>query len=49
MPGWLTLGNQLTDVRLRDPDIIARFKKGYPNQDVSYEKMERNLEEMVHH
>ena len=25
MPGWLTLGNQLTDVRLRDPDIIARF------------------------
>lgn len=49
MPGWLTLGNQLTDVRLRDPEIIARYKKTYPNQDISEEKMAKNLEEMVHH
>ena len=43
MPGWLTLGNQLTDVRLKDPEIISRYKKAYPNQDVSEEKMLRNL------
>lgn len=35
MPGWLTLGNQLTDVRLKDPEIIARYKKAYPTQDIS--------------
>ncbi len=39
MPGWLTLGNQLTDVRLKDKNIIARFKKSCPNHDLSEEKM----------
>ena len=34
MPGWLTLGNQLMDVRLRDADIIARYKKTYPMHDL---------------
>ena len=43
MPGWLTLGNQLTDVRLKDPEIIARYKKAYPTQDISEEKMQKNL------
>ena len=46
MPGWLTLGNQLADVRLSDRQIIARYKKAYPQQDISEERMEKNLEEM---
>ena len=46
MPGWLTLGNQLIDVRLSDPGIIGRYKKAYPQQDLSEERMEHNLEEM---
>lgn len=43
------MGNQLTDVRLKDAEVIARYKKVYPNHDVSVERMERNLEDMVHH
>jgi N6-adenosine-specific RNA methylase IME4 len=35
MPGWLTLGNQLTDVRLKDKAIIKRYQNAYPKQDVS--------------
>jgi len=35
MPGWLTLGNQLTDVRLKDKEIISRYKKCHPSQDLS--------------
>ena len=46
MPGWLTLGNQLMDVRLKDPEIIARYKKAYPQQELTEDRMGRNLEEM---
>ena len=28
---WVTLGNQLDGVRLVDPDMVARFKKAYPD------------------
>jgi mRNA (2'-O-methyladenosine-N6-)-methyltransferase len=35
MPGWLTLGNQLTDVLLKDPEVINRYKKAYPSHDLS--------------
>jgi mRNA (2'-O-methyladenosine-N6-)-methyltransferase len=35
MPGWLTLGNQLTEVRLKDPQIIADYKRAYPSHDLS--------------
>ncbi|XP_048450759.1 N6-adenosine-methyltransferase subunit METTL3, partial [Rhincodon typus] len=30
-PNWITLGNQLDGIHLLDPDVVARFKKGYPN------------------
>jgi mRNA (2'-O-methyladenosine-N6-)-methyltransferase len=43
MPSWLTLGNQLTDVRLKDQDIIARYKKANPSHNISEEKMVKNL------
>ena len=46
MPGWLTLGNQLTDVRLKDSEIIERYKKSYPMTDLNEIRMLRNLEEM---
>lgn len=46
MPGWLTLGNQLMDVRLKDPEIIARYRKAYTQQELTEERMARNLEEM---
>jgi mRNA (2'-O-methyladenosine-N6-)-methyltransferase len=47
MPGWLTLGNQLTDVRLKDPQIIANYRRAYQSHDLSEERMEKNLQEMV--
>ena len=46
MPGWLTLGNQLSDVRLTNQEILGRYRKAYPQQELSEERMERNLEEM---
>ncbi|CAG5055039.1 unnamed protein product [Parnassius apollo] len=30
-PNWITLGNQVDGVRLVDPDLIAAFKKRYPD------------------
>lgn len=30
-PNWITLGNQLEGVRLKDPDIVSRFKEKYPD------------------
>ncbi|XP_048576672.1 N6-adenosine-methyltransferase subunit METTL3 isoform X2 [Nematostella vectensis] len=30
-PNWITLGNQLDGVRLLDPEVVARFKKRYPD------------------
>lgn len=30
-PNWITLGNQTEGVRLKDPDIVARFKERYPD------------------
>ncbi|XP_026482233.1 N6-adenosine-methyltransferase catalytic subunit [Ctenocephalides felis] len=30
-PNWITLGNQVDGVRLVDPDLIASFKKRYPD------------------
>jgi mRNA m6A methyltransferase catalytic subunit len=44
MPGWLTLGNQLTDVRLKDPQIIANYRRAYQSHDLSEERMEKNLQ-----
>lgn len=31
-PGWLTLGNQLGDSRVAEPDLHARLTERYPNQ-----------------
>ncbi|XP_062604950.1 N6-adenosine-methyltransferase catalytic subunit-like [Saccostrea cucullata] len=30
-PNWITLGNQVEGVRLKDPDIVSRFKEKYPD------------------
>lgn len=30
-PNWVTLGNQLDGIHLLDPDVVARFKKRYPD------------------
>jgi mRNA (2'-O-methyladenosine-N6-)-methyltransferase len=32
MPGWLTLGNQLPGVRLRNTDILERYRATYPEE-----------------
>ena len=39
MADWLTLGNQLTDIRLSDQDIINRYRQAYPNQDLNESRM----------
>ncbi|CAG8553929.1 6752_t:CDS:10, partial [Acaulospora morrowiae] len=31
-PGWMTLGNQLEDVRLYEPELVARFNERYPDE-----------------
>ncbi|CAI9736611.1 N6-adenosine-methyltransferase subunit METTL3-like [Octopus vulgaris] len=30
-PNWITLGNQVDGVRLKDPDVVTSFQKRYPN------------------
>ncbi|KAJ8303605.1 hypothetical protein KUTeg_020001 [Tegillarca granosa] len=30
-PNWITLGNQLEGVRLKDPDIVQRFREKFPD------------------
>ena len=30
-PNWITLGNQVDGVRLKDPDVVSLFQKRYPN------------------
>lgn len=30
-PNWITLGNQLDGIRLIDPELIAQFRKRYPD------------------
>lgn len=30
-PGWITLGNQLGDTRLVEPDVIKRYNERYPD------------------
>ncbi|KAL5022915.1 hypothetical protein ScPMuIL_002070 [Solemya velum] len=30
-PNWITLGNQLDGVHLKDPDIVRRFREKYPD------------------
>lgn len=30
-PNWITLGNQLDGIHLLDPEVVARFKKRYPD------------------
>jgi len=32
-PNWITLGNQLEGVRLKDPDVVKLFKEKYPDGD----------------
>ncbi|CAG8475934.1 3626_t:CDS:2 [Paraglomus brasilianum] len=34
-PGWLTLGNQLDDVRLYEPDVVARYNARYTDKPCS--------------
>ncbi|KAL2078980.1 hypothetical protein ACEWY4_024724 [Coilia grayii] len=34
-PNWVTLGNQLDGIHLLDPDVVARFKKAYPDGVIS--------------
>lgn len=46
MPGWLTLGNQLPGVYLRDKQILARYQQAYPEQKIDNEKMQGNMREM---
>ncbi|KAF0458258.1 N6-adenosine-methyltransferase 70 kDa subunit-like isoform X6 [Gigaspora margarita] len=31
-PGWVTLGNQLDDVRLYEPELVARYNAKYPEK-----------------
>ncbi|XP_006001301.1 N6-adenosine-methyltransferase subunit METTL3 [Latimeria chalumnae] len=37
-PNWITLGNQLDGIHLLDPDVVARFKKRYPDGVISKPK-----------
>ncbi|KAF7706504.1 N6-adenosine-methyltransferase subunit METTL3 [Silurus meridionalis] len=37
-PNWVTLGNQLDGIHLLDPDLVARFKKRYPDGVISKPK-----------
>lgn len=46
MPGWLTLGNQLPGVYLKDEKIYERYRKTYPEENLDKAKMARNLELM---
>ncbi|XP_061565497.1 N6-adenosine-methyltransferase subunit METTL3 [Cololabis saira] len=34
-PNWITLGNQLDGIHLLDPEVVARFKKRYPDGVIS--------------
>ncbi|CAB1351556.1 unnamed protein product [Coregonus sp. 'balchen'] len=34
-PNWVTLANQLEGIHLLDPDVVARFKKCYPDGVIS--------------
>ncbi|XP_034471442.1 N6-adenosine-methyltransferase subunit METTL3 [Hippoglossus hippoglossus] len=34
-PNWVTLGNQLDGIHLLDPEVVARFKKRYPDGVIS--------------
>ncbi|XP_059806787.1 N6-adenosine-methyltransferase subunit METTL3-like isoform X1 [Hypanus sabinus] len=38
-PNWITLGNQLDGIHLLDPDVVARFKKRYPDGVITKCKM----------
>lgn len=46
MPGWLTLGNQLPGTYLKDKNIIERYRKVYPDQKLTDNKMKTNYELM---
>uniref|UniRef100_A0A7N8YR61 mRNA m(6)A methyltransferase n=1 Tax=Mastacembelus armatus TaxID=205130 RepID=A0A7N8YR61_9TELE len=37
-PNWVTLGNQLDGIHLLDPEVVARFKKRYPDGVISKPK-----------
>ncbi|XP_043914176.1 N6-adenosine-methyltransferase catalytic subunit isoform X2 [Protopterus annectens] len=37
-PNWITLGNQLDGIHLLDPDVVASFKKRYPDGVISKPK-----------
>uniref|UniRef100_A0A672LM04 mRNA m(6)A methyltransferase n=1 Tax=Sinocyclocheilus grahami TaxID=75366 RepID=A0A672LM04_SINGR len=37
-PNWITLGNQLDGIHLLDPEVVARFKKRYPDGVISKPK-----------
>uniref|UniRef100_A0A7N6BKX2 mRNA m(6)A methyltransferase n=1 Tax=Anabas testudineus TaxID=64144 RepID=A0A7N6BKX2_ANATE len=37
-PNWITLGNQLDGIHLLDPEVVAQFKKHYPDGVISKPK-----------
>lgn len=45
-PGWITLGNQLPGLYIKDQDILRRYREAYPEQDLSEATMMNNLEKM---
>lgn len=40
---WITLGNQLPGVYLKDDGIRQRFAEAYPQVDISDQTMEENM------
>nr|CAI39087.1 Putative mRNA N6-adenosine-methyltransferase [Paramecium tetraurelia] len=45
-PNWITLGNQLPGVYLKDDGIRQRFMEAYPSVDISENNMNDNLVQM---
>jgi hypothetical protein len=43
MPGWLTLGNQLPGIRLRNIEILERYRAMYPDENITEERMRKNI------
>lgn len=47
-PGWITLGNQLPGLYIRDQEIVRNYKSAYPEQqqELTEESMLNNLMKM---
>ncbi len=35
MPGWMTLGNQLPGARIKNPEVLARYRAAYPDENLT--------------